>query len=927
MYFISTYHYKSFLSLIIILFSSYCYAQFDVSDTISQNEAKVAEYLTGKGVVILNPKTTCENRGLGTYIADPSVLTIEEGVVLTTGLIMKLEDHANNQTSASSVGNGLSDPDLDSILQTTLSTDVCILEFDLIPTGDTLSFNYIFASEEYPKFNCAEFNDAFGFFISNHNDSLGPYSNNSRNIALIPTTNTPVSINTVNSGIIDSTNEDADSSYCINIDSFWKDYTNYYIDNSSNKHLAFNGMTVPLQAIVQVTPCDTYHLKMAIGDGGDNGFDSGVFLEKGSISSNKMNLESLGSSQIFEELVEGCFPVSLYFERKLKARYTEEILYYTIKGSASRGVDYFGLPDSVLLRPGQDDTTLIITALEDNLNEPTETIIIKIKNDALCGADNLDSIIINIVDSNQLEYPFPMNDDRICDNSSVEYQVTPLTDSIINVLWFGDQGIICDTCLNTSFTPDSTTKYQLQITSPLNCIFKDSFTLKVFYSHPLQLRPDTVMCVGEQLNALHNLADSDTIYFKNNWQVFDENQSVIPMTNDNLFNPYFTITQAYNKITLVIEKDGCPSTDSFIVRAIHPPNLDPTLTDSVCQSSFTTLSIPNCGDSCFWFPETYLYALDTSTYLPNNSLLIRAKDNIQYTIIGRNRDTINNFPITCVDTTLYSVKVEKLPAFIWRNKMLLDTCMGDTFRIEAIERPSETYQWSYHPSIISTRNQGKLTFVLEEESDTIELIFTATDTLSKMQCSLSDTIKAKFQAYPELYIEEEMRATIGQSYQIEWNGNADNYSWSPSNLIAERISEFTLLTTNLSLENNAQVLDFNVQAINNFGHYQCITYDTLKLHLFEQPYTVPTVFSPNGDGINDLLQIIGLELDDFHIKIYNRWGNLVYELNNWGEVWDGRNLNGNQSPSGIYVWVSEGSINGLPIKDPKLKMGEITLIR
>ena len=92
------------------------------------------------------------------------------------------------------LGTG-SDPDLLAITSPGNDIqDISILEFDFVPTGDSLKFNYVFGSEEYPSFNCsATFNDVFGFFLSGPGIS-GPYTNNAANIALVPGTSLPVSI-------------------------------------------------------------------------------------------------------------------------------------------------------------------------------------------------------------------------------------------------------------------------------------------------------------------------------------------------------------------------------------------------------------------------------------------------------------------------------------------------------------------------------------------------------------------------------------------------------------------------------------------------------------------------------------------------------------------------------------------------------------
>ncbi|MEX2485639.1 MAG: choice-of-anchor L domain-containing protein, partial [Brumimicrobium sp.] len=90
---------------------------------------------------------------------------IEEGVLM----------HTDGPTA------NLNDPDLDAITNGS-ATNGAIIEFDFVPTGDTLSFNYIFASTEYTSFTCSNYNDVFGFFISGPGIN-GPFTNNAENIA------------------------------------------------------------------------------------------------------------------------------------------------------------------------------------------------------------------------------------------------------------------------------------------------------------------------------------------------------------------------------------------------------------------------------------------------------------------------------------------------------------------------------------------------------------------------------------------------------------------------------------------------------------------------------------------------------------------------------------------------------------------------
>jgi len=152
---------------------------------------------------------------------------------------------------------------LSSLIPGYTTNDAAVLEFDLIPVGNILEFQYVFASEEYLEWVGSNYNDVFGFFISGTNPGGGNYLN--ENIALIPGSNTVVCINNVN----DSMN------------------SAYYVDNLglNGTSIVFDGFTTVLIAQASVVPSSTYHLKMAIADAGDFAYDSGIFLKAQSMKS------------------------------------------------------------------------------------------------------------------------------------------------------------------------------------------------------------------------------------------------------------------------------------------------------------------------------------------------------------------------------------------------------------------------------------------------------------------------------------------------------------------------------------------------------------------------------------------------------------------------------------------------------------------
>jgi gliding motility-associated-like protein len=96
----------------------------------------------------------------------------------------------------------------------------------------------------------------------------------------------------------------------------------------------------------------------------------------------------------------------------------------------------------------------------------------------------------------------------------------------------------------------------------------------------------------------------------------------------------------------------------------------------------------------------------------------------------------------------------------------------------------------------------------------------------------------------------------------------------------------------------------------------CIVNDTLKVLIFkEADIYVPKAFTPNNDGNNDLLKPFLVGIKEFkYIRIFNRWGNLVFESRDANRGWDGY-YRGVKQPMETYTWIGEGiDIDGITIK-------------
>ncbi|MEI6123156.1 MAG: gliding motility-associated C-terminal domain-containing protein [Bacteroidota bacterium] len=105
------------------------------------------------------------------------------------------------------------------------------------------------------------------------------------------------------------------------------------------------------------------------------------------------------------------------------------------------------------------------------------------------------------------------------------------------------------------------------------------------------------------------------------------------------------------------------------------------------------------------------------------------------------------------------------------------------------------------------------------------------------------------------------------------------------------------------------------------------SYDTLTISINDncdkQTVYIPNIFSPNGDGANDIFRVRGPNIDSVHLQVYNRWGNLVFESKDINAGWDGT-YKGQDCEAGVYAfWATINFTNGQTI----VKSGNVTLIR
>jgi hypothetical protein len=210
--------------------------------------AALASALVGPGVTVSNARFTGNPAAAGTFTGAAADIAVASGVILSTGNVVDAD--GPNQSDGWSTDFGLpGDADLSTIVGAD-TFDAAVLEFDVTPAADTMSIRFVFASEEYPEFVDSDFNDVLAIYVNGVNCA----NYNGR----------PVAINSINENVNAA----------------------LFVPNYGTAHnTEFDGFTVPLDCVANVTPGAPNHVKIAIADTSDGLYDAAVFLAGGGMRS------------------------------------------------------------------------------------------------------------------------------------------------------------------------------------------------------------------------------------------------------------------------------------------------------------------------------------------------------------------------------------------------------------------------------------------------------------------------------------------------------------------------------------------------------------------------------------------------------------------------------------------------------------------
>jgi gliding motility-associated-like protein len=414
-----------------LLLAGLAQAQLTVSPQTDLQQ--LAHTITGPGVTIANPQIDCHSDGYGEFQYTGSLLGIDQGILLTSGTIDNAvgpNDEENTTFQQNTGGSSI----LNEVTGRT-TKDACKFEFDIIPAGDSLRFDFVFGSEEYNEWVGSQYNDVFGFFISGPGISGDPGIGNDHNIALVPGTNQAVTINNVNNGSNSA----------------------YFHDNAGGPYVQYDGFTQGLSAIAQVQPCETYHLKLIVADASDRKYDSGVFIAEVKSNPVTMQLVTLNGP---DSLIEGCNNGVVRFTRQTVTDQAMPLQYF-LHGTATNGTDYTAIgnvdpdvPKTISIPANAAYVDQPVNTLYDALPEDQETLLFILGNPNCPGA-LADTLVVPLVDS--LNASIQPLISTICQGEQVQLSATGGT----QYTWSPAAGLSATNIPNPVAQPTTTRTYSV----------------------------------------------------------------------------------------------------------------------------------------------------------------------------------------------------------------------------------------------------------------------------------------------------------------------------------------------------------------------------------------------------------------------------------------------------------------------------------
>ena len=375
---------------------------------------------------------------------------------------------------------------------------------------------------------------------------------------------------------------------------------------------------------------------------------------------------------------------------------------------------------------------------------------------------------------------------------------------------------------------------------------------------------DTLICYVDTLQL--NASGSGTISWTPNYNILNST-SAAPSV--------FPKTTTWYKVEF--NDNGCRNTDSVRVRVITSVNLTASNDTSICASDPVQLFANTDGLQYMWSPgqtlsnPNILNPIATPTITTTYHITSRiggctATEDLVITVLPKPMVNAGNDIAICDNSTTQLNGQTNGTAFTWSNT----SSLSDASVLDPIAIPTRTTSY----------------------------ILSATDISSGCPKPSYDTVIVTVLPKVKAFAGNDTSIIATLPFQLKATGGV-NYQWSP----ATGLDNPNIQGPVAMLDGNAEYVTYLVTVKDQAG---CFDTASISLHVFKTgpEIFVPTGFTPNGDGRNDVFRpiYVGMKTIDY-FSVYNRWGGLIYshKLDD-GQGWDGT-IKGIKQNTGTFIWM------------------------
>lgn len=330
----------------------------------------------------------------------------------------------------------------------------------------------------------------------------------------------------------------------------------------------------------------------------------------------------------------------------------------------------------------------------------------------------------------------------------------------------------------------------------------------------------------------------------------------------------------------VKDANGCLATATTSVALVDNMTVDAGADTTVCAEQSITLQ-PQTN------PQTNIFSWSPNTAISNTA--------IKNPSVSPLTSTTYYLTATwgaCTHSDSVKVSVKNKP--VANAGPDLTICDNDSTVISGIATNvsgTVNYQWSPSSTVHNAFDSTTVAFPAGSQTYTL----TVTDNYG-CNYSVRDDVKVIVRPPVPAFAGNDSTAILGVPYQLNATGGSQ-FSWIPSSMLNNPFISNPLATLSIDTRFIVTVTDIA----------GCVGIDTVFVKAYNGPtYYMPNAFSPNGDGLNEIFRAVpvGIVSTDY-FRIFNRYGELIFETNQWLKGWDGTYM-GRKQPFGIYVWIIKG---------------------